>query len=242
MAKKDKTEDFDVFVSLAQVVADICEGHKLFNNEKSPFTASLEKNDFDDVVVVAGPNASGKSLIVKILEASLKRNFNHTHITVSIRERAGTGLDGMAGFKRTMMFGDEAGHSTGAVSASTMENAFSNVSNPDRHANQILMLDEPEMGLSEGYCVAMGQLIAENVIKARESGCFKGLVLVTHNKELVKSLISYLKGKPAFASTSSKVKSIDEYLSTREVFTSEDLLQLKAKSRDGHNDVDRILK
>ena len=75
----------------------------------------------------------------------------------SIRERTRAGLGDMAGMRRTMVFRNEAEQSTGAPSVGVIGPAFNNLPNRAGEGYRtMLVLDEPELGRSEGYTRARG--------------------------------------------------------------------------------------
>jgi hypothetical protein len=56
------------------------------------------------VLVLAGANASGKSLVFRSI-AQVGRELKLSPITLSIRERSGGGSFEMGGFRRSMIYG-----------------------------------------------------------------------------------------------------------------------------------------
>lgn len=66
-----------------------------------------------DVIVITGPNASGKSLLVRVLSSFLAEYYakKMTGISISIRERSGSGYNEMS----RMIFGNEKRQSTGQL-------------------------------------------------------------------------------------------------------------------------------
>ena len=170
--------------SLAQ---EILATTMFWTHEDCPFRASLSAAD-EKLLVIAGPNASGKSLMCQFLAT-----WAHGHtpsilpVSISIRERTGSGTSDISGMRRTFMFGDETQQSTGTNSVSVAINGFRNV--VDRRA--MLILDEPDMGLSEDYAHAFGQLIAqEHADVVAKNPSYHGLVLVTHSRSLVSGLLA----------------------------------------------------
>lgn len=162
-------------------------------------------------------------------------------ITISIRERAGAGTFDMSGMRRTMMFGDESEQSTGATSYSVTEIGFVNVHHRleegPESAPALLLLDEPEMGLSEGYTAAMGQYLAQAVqaLPPRAPG-----VVVTHSKALVREMLAHLDTPPHFAHTGED-QTLDAWLSTPERRTVEDLKGLSNVDHQGRRAWDGFL-
>lgn len=170
---------------------------RLWGENLLPFTATLAEG-YSRVALVAGENCSGKSLFVETLRSWAKHRCQVSSICVSIRERTGAGTYEMSSFRRTMMFGDESEHSTGATSAKVVETAFANANSWGRDDRKptLLVLDEPELGLSEGYACAMGALIGQRVLEL-DPGVV-GVAVVSHSRGLARALAETLGQAPAF--------------------------------------------
>lgn len=93
-----------------------------------------------------------------------------------------------------------------------------------------LILDEPEIGLSAGYCKAFGKLIGQKTKECLSSDTFNGLILISHNKDLIANLTEELGERPTFLNTAGL--SYDEYMYHEEVFSVEDLTTLQEKSSE----------
>lgn len=193
----------------------------LFTHENCPFQAKFYEGDAR-VVVVVGENASGKSLLFRIIASKLQRDENLLPITISIRERTGSGLGEMSGMRRMFMFGDETEQSTGANSANVLQGGFHNAG---RETPGVLMLDEPEIGLSDGYARAMGELIGREA-KALSETCH-GVVVVTHNRGLVRGIAQGLDATPTFICTGDSPAPLNEWVGGADTRTVEDLLNLR---------------
>lgn len=213
------------------LVSDMLESTVLWGSEdpqkRLPFQAFHQSED-SRVVVVTGPNCSGKSLLAESLRAYAKQAHKLASVSVSIRERTGAGLFEMAAMRRAMMFGDETQQSTGATSVRVVDKAFATIAHHLEEkavSRNFLMLDEPELGLSEGYCVAMGKYLALKV-QEMPSACW-GLVLVTHSKPLVDALQAALpdEQRPGFVHMGSRL-SLSEWTGSLEAFSIEQLLAL----------------
>lgn len=150
------------------------------------------------VLAIAGSNAAGKSLFFRLL-ASAANDAKVLPLTVSIRERTGAGTGEMSGMRRMFMFGDESEQSTGATSLSTVSKAFINAQRyaEDEGRRVVVMLDEPEQGLSEDYAAAMGRWLAERAALMTHPGLL-GLVVVSHSRPLMRALGDGLGRAPTF--------------------------------------------
>lgn len=142
-------------------------GESAFANEEgTPFSASLHEAD-PRLLLIVGENASGKSLAFRII-ARILDEAGATPITLSIRERAGLGGDGMGNMRRAFMYGDERIQSTGATSARVVDSGFRNLDRPEPAA---LLMDEPEIfsHAREGCLTAMPRRWANSSDDPRQS-------------------------------------------------------------------------
>jgi hypothetical protein len=181
------------------------------------------------VLMVAGANASGKSLYAVILQSFCTKKHETSPINISIRERSGGSSNEIGGMRRLFMFGDESEQSTGATSVSVVRAGFSNLNERAKEGKKpILLLDEPELGLSEGYSEAMGEFIADSVLKAEKGAV--GVILISHSKPLAGKLAERLGEAPSFVyadPAKASAQGFKEWLSHREAFSMEDLLKLE---------------
>lgn len=178
------------------------------------------------VLFVAGENCSGKSYFVETLRSWCQHLLpKATTISISIRERTGAGEPGMSNMKKVMIFGSEESQSTGATSASVVKRAFENLPSRTRDGYQtLLVLDEPEMGLSESYSCAMGSYIAQCCKEAPEG--IAGIVVVSHSKGLAAKLSEGLGQIPSFVHMGAPL-SFTQWQKQKEVQTVESLLALE---------------
>lgn len=197
----------------------------ILTSPDSPFRARMIEGDAR-VLLVTGANASGKSLAFRLIaQVAGKRDI--FPITLSIRERTGGGTNGMERFRQTMIFGEEHDSSTGAISAKVVESGFANLK--DRKA-AMLGLDEPEIGLSDGYADALGEYIGRSATTMPESSC--GVMVVTHSRRLAEGIVRGLGAPPTLLSMEGDVASVDEWIASRETRSVEDLLGLKGLSHE----------
>ena len=209
---------------IAEIAQDLLAESVLFQKEEFPFEGTLTPGH-SKVLLVTGENAAGKSFLFQALHGWARAHYDLVGITVSIRERTGAGTREDGGMRRMMMFGDEAVQSTGACSVSVIERAFGNISEP----NHFLMLDEPELGLSDGYAIALGRYLAQKASEMPEASA--GLVVVTHHRGLARALADELGQTPSFVFMRPKgsQESLDfsAWLSHVESRSVEDLLKLR---------------
>lgn len=195
----------------------------LFADAASPFEATAAPGD-PHLVLVVGENASGKSLFFRSLTQRFRMGGG-VPITLSIRERAGAGSADMSRMAQVMIFGDEAEQSTGATSVKAVTAAFSNL---DRPQGTVLGLDEPELGLSDGYAAAMGTYLGEQA-RTIPDPC-AGVVVVTHSRTLVRALIDAYGQRPTFVHVrpaGAAAVGLDGWLDDVESRTVEELLALR---------------
>ena len=176
------------------------------------------------VLFVAGENCSGKSYFVENLRIWAKHLVKEgCSICVSIRERTGAGLSDMAGMRKAMMFGDEAEQSTGATSVNVLGTAFRTLqARADENAKALLVLDEPEIGLSEGYTAALGTWLGQRLREVSPE-CI-GVVIVSHSRALARAMAAEI-GTPSFVHMG-KPLDFETWVSSTEAHTVDELLQL----------------
>lgn len=206
-------------VDLTATATDLVVPGSIFSMPTSPFSADVAIGD-PKLFVITGENASGKSLFFRAM-CELVREDGLLPITVSIRERAGTGESGVARLRQTFMFGDEAQQSTGATSVSAVTAALQNL---DRDQGTVLGLDEPELGLSDAYAHALGMYIGSET-KTIPRAC-AGVIVVTHSRALVRGLLVGYGARPTAVALNAPAD-LDRWLAEPEVRTVAELLALK---------------
>lgn len=187
-----------------------------FADEESPFTARMDAGDAR-VSVVVGSNASGKSLLHRIL-AAMAHDHGIEPISLSIRERTGSN-ESPGSMRRRFMYGSEHMDSTGNTSLRTTRKAFETMAG--RTGPAMLLLDEPEMGLSEGFAHAFGELIGRLSADVPTSGC--GVMVISHSRALVRGLHTGLGARPGYVVTGDGPGTLQEWLDTTETRTVEEL-------------------
>jgi hypothetical protein len=206
------------------------------DDDDTPFGGKLYAGD-PRVLLVVGENASGKSLLFRVIAAFAKRDHNLTGITISIRERTGAGTREMSGMMRVFMFGDEEEQSTGATSANVVEAGFHNAGRDG--GKTLLMLDEPEIGLSDGYARALGAFIAQKTIEIGQGT--HGIVIVTHNRPLVQGFLEAFGAAPTFINLGGQQTDLKGWLKVVEQRSVEDLLQLRAVAGERRKAVQALI-
>jgi len=197
----------------------------LFASQGGPLTAALEEGDADSkVLLIVGDNASGKSFMVQLLAGRLNQEKVEP-IQVSMKYRT------KAGMHQSFMYGPlgDAQDSTGNISINVLGSAFNTAEN--RETPCWLMLDEPDMGLADSYCAALGTYVANFGNRFAGTRC-EGLVVVTHSRKLVNSLLFSLEKKPHVLCLSSYEgpDQLQAWLEDERERTLEELTQIGTKS------------
>lgn len=205
-----------------------------FTAETAPFEARLIEGDAR-VLLVTGANASGKSLAFRLI-AQLAESHGISPITLSIRERTGGGTFEMARMRQAMVYGREEKSSTGAVSARVVQSGFRNM---EGRGPVCLGLDEPEMGLSDGYAEALGEYIGRQATGMSADSC--GVMVVTHSRRLAEGIVKGLGAAPAMLTMEPSMTSVAQWIASREERSVEDLLGLEELSSERRKAVQGIL-
>lgn len=227
---------------LRAMIEQMLDSNAFWADPVCPFQANLESIDGLEIaqqeavnnsriLLVAGDNASGKSLLVEYFRSYSKYHHGTTSISISIRERTGSGLSDMAGMRRTMIFGDESEQSTGATSVSVLQAAFHNLDSWTQSGKKVVMvLDEPELGLSDAYAHAMGLLIAKRMSEINSPEA--NLVVVTHSKGLAQGLAQGLGYPVPFIHMNEKL-AMSDWLERQSIKSVQELVDLKEAGSAG---------
>lgn len=144
----------------------------------------LEAGDRKDVLLISGENAGGKSLAIMIIN-QLSRSF---------AKQDGSSLEVMdigmhrrteGGVQRALMFGDEAMDSTGNISIKVVQGGLS--TSKSRDGYHYLILDEPDIGVGEGYHNALGDYLGAFARDLPEK-CL-GFIVATHSRRVANKLL-----------------------------------------------------
>lgn len=189
----------DETANITALVRSLLTESVFFNDPDCAFKGFIDENATADsrLMMIAGDNSSGKSLVVEYLRTWSKIMHDFATVQISIRERTGAGLSDMAGMRRTCMYGDDSEQGTGATSVEVLVTAFDNLADRIKDGKAtLLVLDEPEMGLSPAYAGAMGQYITQRIEAIDSDKAF--VVVVSHSQSLAKGLANELGHAPAF--------------------------------------------
>lgn len=227
-----------VLPTLAQRLKDLVEDNPLLasypDEPVGPLHLSLLEGDPDSgVFIFVGDNASGKSLLVRVLAARL--NLDKVEpLQVSMRYRT------MSGMHRAFMFGSDEDESTGAVSMHAVKGGMTTCQG--RTKPSWLMLDEPDIGLAHGYCLALGQYIGTFGNSLCGDGQ-KALGVVTHSKPLLTSMLKQLGHRPhvLIAGLRHQGMTLEQWLADDTALELDDLLSLNEKGHLLYREVENVL-
>jgi ABC-type Mn2+/Zn2+ transport system ATPase subunit len=169
------------------------------------------------LVVVYGDNASGKSLLVKLLEQQLQ-DAEWVIRATSMKNRTS------AGVSRAFIYGSDGDQSTGATSVKAAQRCLLALKN-EAEPCALSVLDEPDIGLSPRYAKAMGAYIAQQVNALSDGKC---VVLVSHSRDLVQSAFDSLGVSCATLGINTSL-SLLPWLENQESATIDELLGLEKK-------------
>ena len=202
-----------------------------FGNEDFPLSFNLVSEKENKLVLVIGDNASGKSLLTSQMLNSGHKWTGVSGYNIGMKSRT---MEGMA---RAFMYKPEEDNSTGATTVSAVVSGLRNCLN---HANEgkgmMIVLDEPTLGLSMRYERAMGEYVASIVKENKENDNFKGILLVTHSKDMIRAMID--NGfEPSVVSVGKRLDSLSEWLDSAESASLDELLSLDKKGLDTWREV-----
>lgn len=170
-------------------------------------TSSQKDEPSDNLILMSGENASGKSIISRSL-AHFASDHEIFYREVSMGDR-----NGKTGYMRQVRdfgrYGDEDQESTGYLTIKRIIKDRDFMLSTDK--DFIFTIDEAELGLSEEYHAALGQLIAEAHIAFAATGRCKMFLVCSHSKTLLSSLTRHLDYLPASLHLSMKAGSQTHY-------------------------------
>lgn len=146
---------------------------------------SIEAGSNRRVLLVTGENGGGKSLFTKAIATSARRQNKPSDKDFEVMS-IGMELRTTSGIQRAFLFGDEGTDSTGKISIGTVLAGLRTIE--ARNNPHWLILDEPDVGVGEGYRRALGELLAQ--VSGDLPDQTFGLVIVTHSREIASPLIA----------------------------------------------------
>lgn len=199
--------------------------HSSLSSDASPMKL-FKQEGHPNIWIIAGDNATGKSFLMKNWASTAYHDFNTEPMEMSMRSRTKEGM------QRALVWGAEAQQSTGELSVKTTLKALRNIpSRLESGHHAFVILDEPDLGLSDGYKYAFGQLLGDQALNMPEEGKAQwGILLITHSRQLVQGLVDALGMNPTFVHTQHE-KTLQDWLKQTPQYSAQDLLNLNEKSR-----------
>lgn len=130
------------------------------------------------LVVVVGPNASGKSFFRRVVRSAChlaEPKIECIHLSMEARTQ---------GYLKSFVYGDEQYQATGVNSINTVLGGIR--TSQGRTEPHAIVWDEPDLGLSEANAASVGKTIVDFI--AAPPPCLFGVVVITHRRALVAEL------------------------------------------------------
>ena len=204
-------------------VRDTFDNAKIFDSSSDDAIIPINHHidEKSKVLFVAGNNASGKSLVGKIIE-TIAADDKIPKRSCSMRNRT----SGM--FGQRLVFGDESDNSTGQNSVNAVVKGLKSTIETE---GSLLILDEPDLGLAENYTAALGEYIASQINEHNEK--IGLIVIVSHSKILFNCALETLKCPYSSVFVGDKNITFDDWLKSPLSKSSiDELLDLNRKSRE----------
>jgi hypothetical protein len=182
------------------------------------------------VMLIGGLNASGKSIMASVIETAAKKcGFGKRVVSMTNRTTSGIG--------RALVFGDESDSSTGVNSVSAVLLGLRSCKGDEKPS--VLVLDEPDIGLSEEYAGALGEYIAQQMIEPDHQ--LKMIVIISHSRPLYRRLLGVLPYQPHTVFLGDKSKTFMDWLNGPVPhFGPEEIELLKVRGRETWKAIRRI--
>lgn len=155
----------------------------------------------EKLLLITGDNASGKSLLRRVIESKCHK-YNIKAMSLSQERRS------ISDYTRAFIYGSEDYESTGQITARSIQNMFKSSFAWD--INHILIIDEPEIGLSDESQLGLAQYIKDNIKKLKENVI--QVVIFTHSKILIEELSEL---NHIYIHIGGKYKTVDEYINRK---------------------------
>lgn len=179
MPKTNKSRVQPGGIDLSALLMDACTVEPFFSGDAPQFVCTLQPAPSETkLVAVTGDNASGKSFWCAVFSEFAKMDMDAESLRLGMGTRTDPHLS-------SYIYGPIQGsQSCGAISVNVVYTAFSNcVKRTNPH---VLILDEPDLGLSDRYAATLGAEIAR---LAGETGTDTlAVVVVTHSKALLRGM------------------------------------------------------
>lgn len=180
---------------------------------------TIENINNSQALIIYGENVSGKSLIGKLCEAIFRKDGVGSR-SASVGNRTASGIE------KALIYGDETSQSTGATSFKVLDLCLTAGINDN--GESLMILDEPDLGLSPKYSRTLGKYIAEKINEAPDD---KYLVVVSHNADFLESFYSILNIKSSYVGINT-TESLEEWIKSDSMASLDDLINLKSLDGD----------
>jgi len=179
------------------------------------------------LLIVTGENAGGKSFIRRVFQAFLAdRRPPIVSYTFCMEARSRSAED--ANLLLGMAYGPEARYATSVNTMRAIRSILDTSEKASNDRRHVIILDEPEIGLSEESELAIGKMVAE-----RLSGDWPhkraGVVVMTHSRHVVRALMGIDGAK--FLNLFDRYGSAEEWLEREVVPTDLDVLDVESQER-----------
>lgn len=180
-------------------------------------TMNIQDNN-SGLTFVYGENASGKSFIARCFEiVARSRKPNKLPIrSVSVGNRTSSGPE------KAFIFGDEKSQSTGETSFKVMELAFNSIAK-EEDKDGVIILDEPDIGLSPKFSRALGKYVADFIKEHEKKN--KAFFIISHNDTFIESVLKHYDSPYNSVGVDTDF-SLREWLDDDSEYSIEDLKQL----------------
>lgn len=219
--------------TMIELVKEKFENARIFDNEENNAIVPInfDIDNTSKILFVVGSNASGKSLVGRIVELVASEEKIPKR-SCSMRNRTS------GEFGQRLVFGSEDDSSTGENSVHA--SIIGLKSTVDSEKSAVLVLDEPDLGLADEYSAALGQHIARTVNEHHEK--LGLIVVITHSHPLIYAAITELTVPFSKMHVGDASISFDEWRARPfQAATIEELMNLKHKSRDTWCRVQKLL-
>lgn len=178
------------------------------------------------LVVVTGDNASGKSFIRRLVQLAC-RDKDIECIHLSQQGRCASGIP------RLFIYGAEEEESTGYNTVNMLLTSFT--TSKSRDSKHILVYDEPDIGLSDEYAAGAGIRLRKFIEKKPKY--LKGIVIMSHNKHLLKELLPLNPNHLNLTDDKTLVEVVN-----RKIIPNKSLEELKKEGLETWRKINKILK
>ncbi|EGR5926529.1 hypothetical protein NDJ00_23490 [Vibrio parahaemolyticus] len=178
------------------------------------------------LIVIYGDNSSGKSFFAKLMATEALHDTGIHPYIVSMAQRT-------ASYGK-MFFGNESFKSTGVCSISATLRCLESAIKDEKTA--LVVLDEPDVGLSDYYSPALGEHIGQKLNGFSDN---KMMIVISHSKHLLSGLLGSYQGSCIEFGINTEM-SLSDWSKRTERATVAELLELQGLSSDIRNAISDV--